>query len=197
MAADLNHASSIRVRKGEPSLAELFLAFLKLGAVGFGGPFALLSLLENEIVKRRGWLTPEQYTEAVAVGQLTPGPVFSSAAFYSGYRLRGIAGAFAVFAGAHLPGFFIALGIAALYVQFRDLPWIAGASRGIGAAVIGLLLAVTFRTGRGVIRDWRGASIATAAFLAVALARVDPILVIVAAGMVGILMYKGRPQTKA
>lgn len=179
-------------------LTDLFLIFLKLGAAGFGGPFALLALLESEIVKRHGWLTPQQYTEAVAAGQLTPGPIFSSAAFYTGYRLRGIAGAFVVFAGAHLPGFFLAVGIAALYVQFRDLSWVAGASRGIGAAVIGLLLAVTLRTGRGVIRDWRGAIIATAAFLAVALARVDPILVIVAAAVAGVLLNQMKtPQAKA
>ncbi len=174
-------------------LTDLFLAFLKLGASGYGGPFGLLSLLESEMVKRRGWLTPEQYTEAVAVGQLTPGPIFSSAVFYTGYRLRGIAGAFVAFAGAHLPGFLLAIGIAALYLQFNELPWITGASRGIGAAVIGLLLAVTLRTGRGVIRDWRGAIIAAAAFLAVAFARVDPILVIVAAAIAGVLLNRKGP----
>lgn len=176
------------------SLASLFRAFLKLGTIGFGGPFALLSLLEQEMVKRRAWLTPEQYAEAVAAGQMTPGPIFSGAAFYTGYRLRGLAGALVVAVAAHLPGFLLAVAAAALYLQFRDLSWVAGASRGIGAAVVGLLLAVTLRTGRSLIRDARGIAVAAGAFLAVALARFDPLAIIVAAGLAGIWLY--RPVKK-
>jgi chromate transporter len=172
------------------SLADLFQSFLKLGAIGFGGPFALLALLEQEIVKRRGWLSPEQYAEAVAVGQMTPGPIFSGAAFYTGYRLRGIAGALVVAIAAHLPGFLLAITAAALYLQFRDLPWVAGASRGIGAAVIGLLVAVTLRTGRNLVRDARGMAIAVIGFLAVAFAHFDPLAIIITAGVVGSLLYR-------
>ena len=181
MAADLDKPVSF---------GDLFRSFLKLGAVGFGGPFALLSLLENEIVKRRGWFSPEQYTEAVAVGQMTPGPIFSGAAFYTGYRLRGVAGALVVAVAAHLPGFLLAVTAAALYLQFRDLSWVAGASHGIGAGVIGLLLAVALRTGRSLVRDVRGMVIAVVAFAAVVIAHADPLVVIIVSGVAGAVLYR-------
>ncbi|MDE3091524.1 MAG: chromate transporter [Chloroflexota bacterium] len=184
MAADLSR----RV-----SFGDLFRSFLKLGAVGFGGPFALLSLLENEIVKRRGWFSPEQYTEAVAIGQMTPGPIFSGAAFYTGYRLRGVAGALVVAVAAHLPGFALAVAAAALYLQFRDLSWVAGASHGIGAGVIGLLLAVALRTGRSLVRDARGMIIAVAALAAVVIAHADPLAGIIVCGVAGAWLYRRPP----
>ncbi len=181
MAADLDKPVSF---------GDLFRSFLKLGAIGFGGPFALLALLESEIVKRRGWFSPEQYAEAVAVGQMTPGPIFAGAAFYTGYRLRGVAGALVVAVAAHLPGFLVAVAAAALYLQFRDLSWVAGASRGIGAGVIGLLLAVALRTGRGLVRDARGMAIAVVAFAAVVIAHADPLLVIIVSGVAGAVLYR-------
>lgn len=191
MASDIDNDAG--ERHAVP-LHQLFFSFLKIGATGFGGPFALLALLEQEIVKRRAWFTPEQYTEAVAVGQTTPGPVFSGAAFYTGYRLRGLVGALVVALAGHLPGFLLAVLAAALYLQFQNQSWVSGASRGIGAAVIGLLLAVTLRTGRSVIKEWRAAVLAAGAFIAVVFARIDPILVILAAVVVGLLALRPSSQ---
>lgn len=75
------------------SLAQLGLTFLKIGALGFGGPFSLLAIMEKELVERQRWLTPEDFSQSVAIGTLTPGPIFFAAAIFVSYHLRGVRGA--------------------------------------------------------------------------------------------------------
>jgi chromate transporter len=166
-------------------LAQLAFTFLKIGALGFGGPFSLLAVMEREVVERRRWLQPEEFAQSVAVGTITPGPIFFAAAVFVGYRLRGLAGALAAGVCTLLPGFVLVVVMAALYVQVEQNAWILTASRGLAAGVVGLLVSVVLRTGRSLVQSGRATFTVVAVFLALAVLRMDPIVLIIAAGLGG------------
>ncbi len=177
------------------SLAELALVFLKVGALGFGGPFALLALIEKEVVSRRGWLTPEEFAQSAAIGSLTPGPIFFAAAVNLGYKLRGLAGAAVAAAASLLPAFAAAVALAAVYFQIKSLPAIGGAAHGLKAAVAGLLFTVALRTGRSLVRDWAGAILAVASFVFLEFFKLNPAWVMIIAGLAGLLLYQRPART--
>lgn len=168
-------------------LSRLFVAFFKVGLFGFGGPFSMLSMMETELVVRRHWLSRDEFTRGVSIGTITPGPIsIASSAFY-GYRLRGVIGSLAAVTGALLPSFVIILVFAASFSHFEN-SWIAsGLSRGVGAAAVGLLLGVVFRTGQSFVKDISGCILALVAFVALAVFRVNPVYVIVCWGLLGLL----------
>jgi chromate transporter len=178
--------------RGGPSLGALFLAFLKMGAFGFGGVYSMLSFFERELVERRRWLTAEEFAEGVALGQVTPGPPIVNVGVFVGYRLAGVRGALATTLGQVLPGFLFVLAIAVLYGRLGSSPALAGALKGIGAAVVGLLASVVLRLGRRVVDGWAAALIALAAFVLLAFLRVNPLLVVVGSGVAGWLLYGAR-----
>jgi chromate transporter len=175
-------------------LPELAAVFLKLGALGFGGPFALLALMEREVVARRQWLTAEEFAESTAIGTLTPGPIFFAAAVHAGYRLRGLAGAATAAVCVLLPSFTLATLLAAWYVRVEALPAVTGAARGASAAVAGLLGTLAVRQGRGLAGDRFGLVVGGLAFLALTLFKVNPALVILAAAAAGVAT---RPKREA
>jgi chromate transporter len=174
-------------------LRQLALSFLKIGALGFGGPFSLLAIMEKEVVGRRRWLAPEDFVQSVAVGTITPGPIFFAAAVFVGYRLRGLAGAVVCGACTLLPSFVLVVVMAALYVQTQQNAWIVAASRSLSAGVVGLFVSVVLRNGRSLVRGWPSAAVVVAIFLALAVVRIDPILIIVAAGFGGAILLRPAP----
>jgi chromate transporter len=178
--------------RAPPSPGALFLVFLKMGAFGFGGVYSMLSLFERELVERRGWLTSAEFAEGVAIGQLTPGPPIVNTGVFVGYRLAGLRGAIAATVGQVLPGFLLVLALAVLYGQLRSSPLVAGALRGVGAAVVGLLASVVLRMGRRVLDGWGPVLLALAAFALLAFARANPLLLVAAAGAAGWLLFRGR-----
>lgn len=177
-------------------LTQLALTFLKIGALGFGGPFSLLAIMEKETVERHKWLTAQDFTQSVGIGTLTPGPIFFAATIYIGYRLRGIPGAAICGVCALLPSFILVLAIAALYVELQSSPLVMAVVHGISVAVIGLLVTVAIKTGRSTMKDLRGIAIITVAFILLALFRVDPIVLIVAAAVFGGFLLQPKPQAQ-
>jgi chromate transporter len=144
------------------SLATLFLTFLKIGATLYGSGYVLLAFLHNDLVDRLGWLTDRQLLDAVAVGQVTPGPVFTTATFI-GYVLAGGSGAVLATVAIFLPSFvFVAL-------SHPLLPMIRGGRAaaafldGVNVAALGLMAAVTWLLARGAITDGFTAALALAA----------------------------------
>ncbi len=178
-----------------PPLAQLALSFLKIGALGFGGPFSLLAIMEKELVERRRWLLPEDFAQSVAMGTLTPGPIFFAAAVFVGYRLRGLAGAAICGACTLLPSFILVVAMAALYAQVEQNTWILAASRGLAAGVVGLFISVVLRMGRTAIQDWRTAVTVAVIFLAMVVLKIDPVLLIIVAGLGGAWLL--RPAAKS
>lgn len=178
-----------------PSLGAIFLAFLKMGALAFGGVYSMLAFFQRELVDRRGWMDQDGFADAVSIGQMTPGPPIVNTGVFVGYSLRGVPGALAAVAGLVLPGFFLVIGIGFVYVEYRDLPVVVSVLRGIGAAVIGLLLSVVYRLGRSAVRAPFDMALVVGSLALIALFKANPIAIIVGSGLLGYIVH-GRSVVK-
>jgi chromate transporter len=121
------------------SLRAFLLYFLRLGALGFGGPIALAGYMQRDLVENRGWIEKRDYDEGLALAQLSPGPLAAQLAIYLGWLRGRILGAALVSLAFILPSFVMVVGLSALYVSFGGLPWMQGAFYGVGAAVIAII----------------------------------------------------------
>src|SRR5215210_7781962 len=119
--------------------------FLRLGALGFGGPAALVGFMHRDLVEERRWLSQEDYSLAMALAQLMPGPLAAQCAIAIGYLLRGVAGATAVGLAFILPSLLMVLGLSVLYVAFGGLWWMQAVFYGVSAAVIGIIAIAAYK----------------------------------------------------
>ncbi|MGA2192005.1 MAG: chromate transporter [Nitrospirota bacterium] len=173
-------------------LRRIFLVFLKIGAFAFGGVYSMLSFYQRELVDRRGWLTQEDFAEGVAIGQMTPGPPIINTGIYAGYRLRGLKGAISAVLGVTLPGFIIVVALAWLYMKYRYTSIFSPVLKGLGAAVVGLLLSVVLRLGKGLIKKKLSYVISAACFVLFYFFKANPVLLIGLAGVSGWFIYGRR-----
>jgi chromate transporter len=130
--------SASAVVPGEPSLWDIGSFFFKVGALTFGGGLTVLGFIQEQVVNRFHWLTPQEFLDGLALGQLTPGPILMLAA-YVGHKLAGIAGAIVGAGAIFLPAFIVMLTLLPVLARLRHLAWLKAAMRGIGAAVIGAI----------------------------------------------------------
>jgi chromate transporter len=166
-------------------LGGLFLLFLKFGAVIFGSGYVLLVFLQADLVNRLHWLSQAQLLDAVAVGQVTPGPVFTTATFI-GYLLRGVPGALVATVAIFFPGFLLVAASRPLIPRIRGSK-IAGAFLdGVNVAAVGLMIAVTWQLSRAAVVDSLSGSIAALSALLLIFFRINSVWLIVAGGFVGI-----------
>ncbi len=134
------------------SLPLLFLTFLKIGAVLYGSGYVLLAFLRADFVVGLGWLTDKQLIDAIAIGQVTPGPVFTTATFI-GFILGGIPGALVATLGIFLPSFIFVAISNPLISRVRNSVWLSGFLDGVNVASLGLTAAVTWQLGRASLVD--------------------------------------------
>lgn len=121
---------------------ELLWVYLKIGLFGFGGGYAMLSLIQDEVVVKQGWLTAQQFTDIVALSQVTPGPIGINSATYIGYTVTGsVWGSIVATLAVSLPSFVLVLVIAYSFQRFRNNRYVAAAFTGIRPASVGLILA--------------------------------------------------------
>ena len=174
-----------------PTTFELARACLWLGAQGFGGLGAVLALLTRDLVERRGWLRESDVTEALTYTKLLPGPAIVQVAAYLGWKLRGWPGALAAAAAFLLPAFAMMLGLAAGYRFLAPLAGVPAAIGGLTTVVTALLLVTTAKLGRAQWTPDRSGIVAVVLALAVCVASVfygvNPALLVVAAGLLGVL----------
>ena len=131
-----------------PALRSLLGYFLYLGALGFGGPVALVGYMQRDLVERRGWFTREQYLKSLALSQLAPGPLAAQLAMCLGYVHSRRRGATAVGLAFILPSYLMTLALAMLYVRYGGLPWMRAAFYGVGAAVIAIIARAAWKLAR-------------------------------------------------
>ncbi len=136
------------------STTHLFLAFLKIGAVLFGSGYVLVAFLNDELVHKLGWLTPQVLMDSIAIGQFTPGPVLSTATFI-GYQIAGIEGATAATLGFFLPSFFFVLLLNPVLPYLRRSPSVSRFLDAVNVVSVGLMAAVVLELGYGFAKDWR------------------------------------------
>jgi chromate transporter len=129
----------------KPPLRALLLYFLRLGALGFGGPIALVGYMQRDLVEEKKWVSKEDYFEGLAFSQLCPGPLAAQLAKYIGWLHGGTLGATLTGAAFILPSFLMVLGLAFLYVHFGQLAWIQGMFYGIGAAVSAIIVRTAWK----------------------------------------------------
>ncbi|HEX2671316.1 MAG TPA: chromate transporter, partial [Polyangiaceae bacterium] len=133
-------STETEISEREPySLRAFLLYFLRLGALGFGGPIALAGYMQRDLVEARGWIDKKDYDEGLALAQLSPGPLAAQLAIYLGWLRGRILGAALVSLAFILPSFVMVVALSALYVSFGGLPWMQGAFYGVGAAVIAII----------------------------------------------------------
>jgi chromate transporter len=173
------------------ALKELALAFLRLGTTAFGGPAAHIAMMEDEFVRRRAWLTREQFLDLVSVAGLIPGPSSTEVAIYVGYRRAGWRGLVAAGACFIMPAALMVTAIAWAYVRFGRLPVAGGALYGIKAVVIAIIVQALIAFGRTAIKTKWLLVVGVAAVGATALG-VTPVLVLLAAGTLNALMQAAR-----
>jgi chromate transporter len=167
------------------SPSTLFLVFLKIGAVLYGSGYVLLAFLRNDFVNRLGWLTDRQLLDSVAVGQVTPGPVFTTATFI-GYLMGGWPGAVLATVGIFLPSFvFVALSHP-LIPKVRASPWTSALLDGVNVAAVGLMAGVTVELARAAIVDPLTAALALAAAVLLIRFRINSVWLIAGGAALGI-----------
>jgi chromate transporter len=134
-----------------PSLREISRFFVWLGATGFGGPIALVGVMERELVEGRRWVTEQEFKDGIAFSQLAPGPLAAQLAIYLGWLCRGVAGASAAGIAFVAPSFLMVLALAALYVRFGGISWLQGTFYGVGAAVIAIVVRSAVKLARATV----------------------------------------------
>ena len=169
---------------------QLFLAYLKIGLFGFGGGYAMLSLIQNEIVVQRGWLTPEQLSDIIAISQMTPGPIAINSATYVGYSITGnIWGSLLATLAVCTPSFVLMLIVTRFYLKLRDNYLVKGAMEGIRPMMIGMILsaALLLFTPESFI-DYKSWIIFALCFIA-SIRKANPIVLIICSAAAGLLFY--------
>ncbi len=179
----------VQIAPAPVSLTTLFLTFLKIGAVLYGSGYVLLAFLRNDFVERLGWLTDQQLLDAVAVGQFTPGPVFTTATFV-GYLVAGVPGAVLSTIGIFLPSFFFVVLLHPIVPRLRRYPWTAALLDGVNVAAIGLMAAVAWQLGRDAIVDPLTTAIALAAAVLLIRFRVNSAWLVLAGAVIGLVIQQ-------
>ena len=163
-------------------LLTLSSIFLRVGSVTFGGGLVMLPLIEAEVVNTHQWLTHQEFADAAALGQITPGPVLITATFV-GYRVAGTLGALIATISIFLPAFVITIAAASSLRRFRNNEQVQSFLRGIAPAVVGLLLAAALSVGRAGIHSWLGLTIMLLAIFTLVRYRPNAFWVIFGAGL--------------
>jgi chromate transporter len=170
----------------EASLWRLFLIFLKIGSVLYGSGYVLLAFLRADLVERRGWLSDQQLLDAVAVGQFTPGPVFTTATFI-GYLVGSWAGAIVATIGIFLPSFLFVALTNRWIPRLRSSSWAGAALDGVNVASLALMAAVTAQLGRAALIDPLTILLCFLAGLALLRTKINSAWLVLAGGAVGLV----------
>lgn len=169
---------------------QLFYSFFKIGLFGFGGGYAILSLIQHEI-DRYGWMTQQEFVDMVAISQMTPGPIGINAATYVGYTATGsVLGSVLTTFAITLPSFIIMLSLCKIYFKMKDNVYVAGTLQGLRYVVIGLIAAAAMLLmNQETFIDYWSYILFAFVFLGALLFNLHPILMIVISGIAGYFIY--------
>lgn len=170
-------------------LLKLFLAFLKIGAFSFGGGYAVLSLIQEEVIESANWISASDFTNIVAIAEMTPGPIAVNSSTFVGFKVAGIIGSAIATSAVILVPVSITLLVSVYFNKFKDLKQVKWILKGIRPAVLGLIAAACIKIGSTSIVDIKGAVIALLAFVGVYKLKISPIIAILLSGVLGVLLY--------
>jgi chromate transporter len=179
-----------------PELLLLTLTFAKIGALTFGGGYAMLPLLTREVVEKRAWLTADEFADCVGIAQVTPGIIAVNMATFVGYKRRGTPGGIAATLGVMLPSVIIITVLASLLRGYSDVPAVGHAFAGIRAVVVALIAKTVFSMRKSALSDVAAFIIFAAVLAASLLLDLPPAVIALAAVAFGILRGALRKRAK-
>ena len=174
---------------------QLFWTYLKIGTFTIGGGYVMLSMIEREIVDRKGWIDREEFMNMIALAQAAPGLIAVNSAIFIGWRIGGWRGVIATVLGAVLPSFLIILAIAMVFQNYKDLPAVEAVFKGIRPAVVALIAAPLIRMAYSAKITWATAIIPIAGALLIWLGGLSPVWIIFVT-VVATLLYTYLKERK-
>lgn len=171
-------------------LIELFKVFFRIGGFTFGGGYAMLPIIQEEIVKQRKWASDEEIIDYYAIGQCTPGIIAVNTATFIGYNRKGIIGAIAATMGVVMPSLIIITIIARFFIHFQDYEIVKTAFSGIQIVVIALIGTTVLNLSKQSVKDRLGLVIFILSFLISILFKLSPIVVIILSALAGIFRWR-------
>lgn len=170
---------------------KLFLAFFKVGLFGFGGGYAMLPLIQKEVVEINKWLNFKEFMDVLAISQVTPGPISVNAATFVGYKVKGVLGSAFATLGVAMPSFIIILFLAYIIKRYRSqIKAVEYFFQAIRPVVIALILQAAINIGRNSITGIKEFTIAAITFAGIYFLKANPIAVIFFSALLGVLMYR-------
>jgi chromate transporter len=193
-AGDAEHLEDGAMRLEECTIRQVVLYFLRLGAVGFGGPIALAGYMQRDLVEERRWISEQDYKEGLALAQLAPGPLAAQLAIYLGWVRGRVLGATLVGFAFVLPSFLMVLALSALYLRFEGLTWMQGLFYGVGAAVIAIIARSAVKLVRMTLaKDWLLWTLFGVSAAVTAWTESEIVWVFVASGVIAMLVKAPPP----
>ncbi|WP_040951675.1 chromate transporter [Gorillibacterium massiliense] len=173
-------------------LGEVFLSFLKIAPVTFGGGYAVIPAIEQEVVEKRKWLEEQETADVLAVSQSIPGAIAINSATFIGYKIARIPGAIAAMLGMLLPTFLIVIGLCAVFLHIQDSPKAAAAFKAIKASIVALIVYAGLKIARSAIFDKTTLCTVLATTLLMVVTGMNPVFVMLSGIAVGILQVKAK-----
>ena len=166
-------------------LVSILWSFLKIGAFTFGGGYAMIPIIQHEVINKRRWLSEREFSDLLTLAQAAPGPISLNTAVFVGYKQRKYMGALAAIVGVVIPSFVIILLVAVFFANIRHTHWVDAAFRGMRPAVVALIIAPIVGLTRGM--RWRMVSVALATAVVVWHFGISPVWFLIGGAMVGLL----------
>lgn len=176
------------------SKLQLFKSIFKIGAFTFGGGYAMIPLIEKEVVDNKKWISKEEFMDVLLVSQSLPGALAINTSIFLGYKIAGFMGAILALLGVVLPSFLIILVIAAFFMQFRNNYYVNAAFMGTSAAVPMLVLIGALSLSKGLKKELRTGVTIIIAVIALSVFKLNPILVIVISAVYGIVFLREKVE---
>jgi chromate transporter len=175
---------------------DLLWTFFRMGCITFGGGYAMLPVIERELIQRKAWATMDEVMDYLAIGQVTPGIIAVNVSTFIGYKKGGILGGILTTLGFVLPSFVIIMIIAGLLNNFADLALVQHAFTGIRVAVGALILDAVIKLFKNAIKNWKSLTVCIAAFSFSVIWKTSPVLIVLAAGLAGFLLFMPKKSSE-
>jgi chromate transporter len=175
---------------------ELLRAFVVIGATTFGGGYAMLPILDRELIKKRGWVTMDELLDYYTIAQITPGIIAVNVATFVGYKRKGLAGGIIATIGFVLPGVSLMILLSLFITRFAEYRLVQHAFAGIRIAVCALILDTILKLSKGFFKNFKSIAVFAIAFALSAVFSVSPAYIILGAGLAGFLLFSPKREKK-
>lgn len=170
-------------------LVKLFISFFKVGLFSFGGGFAMIPFIQEEVINKNGWVSSVEFLDMIAISQVTPGPIAINAATFIGSKVGGLAGGIIATTAVVLPSFIIVMILIMITKKFGKSHLMEVIYKGVKPAVMALILSAIVSVGRETVTDLKTVLIAIGVFIVLNLTKLNIIVVMMMAGVVGFIIY--------